>query len=57
MRGAGMTTSTGSAEPSPPEPPGPTGDEPEPPVGAPAHAPDGALTAGGAWPLISKTIF
>lgn len=52
-----MTTSTGSGEPSPPEPPGPTGDEPEPPVEQPAHAADGALTAGGAWPFIRKVIF
>lgn len=52
-----MTTSTGSDEPSPPEPPGPTGDEPEPPVETPAHAPDGALTAGGAWALIRKVVY
>jgi hypothetical protein len=52
-----MTTSTGSDEPSPPEPAGPTSDQPEPHVEQPAHAPDGALTAGGAWPLIRKGIF
>ncbi|MEZ0066689.1 hypothetical protein ABIA32_002701 [Streptacidiphilus sp. MAP12-20] len=52
-----MNTSTGSAELSPPEPPGPTGPEPEPPIDGPARAPDGALTAAGAWPLIRKTIF
>jgi hypothetical protein len=52
-----MTTSTDSDEPSPPESPGPTGDRPEPPVETPAHAPNGALTAGGAWPFVSKVIF
>lgn len=52
-----MPTSTGSAAPSPPEPPGPTSDQPEPPVEQPTHAANGALTAGGAWPLISKQVF
>lgn len=52
-----MTTSTGSDAPSQPEPPGPTSNQPEPPVETPAHAPNGALTAGGAWPLIRKQVF
>jgi hypothetical protein len=52
-----MTSPADSAEPSPPEPPGPYGDQPEPPDTGPAHAPNGALTAAGAWPLIRKIIF
>jgi hypothetical protein len=52
-----MTSPPDSDAPSPHEPPGPYGDEPEPPDVGPAHAPDGALTAAGAWPLIRKQIF
>jgi hypothetical protein len=54
-----MSSETDSTEPSPqpPDPPGPTSDEPEPPRVGPDQAPDGALTAAGAWALVSKTIF
>lgn len=53
-----MTSPPASGEPSqPPDPPGPTSDQPEPPRTGPEHAADGALTAAGAWPLIRKQIF
>lgn len=52
-----MTSGPDSTEPSPPDPPGPTSDQPEPPRQGPQHAPGGALTASGAWAFIRKTIF
>jgi hypothetical protein len=53
-----MTSPPDSGLPSqPPDPPGPTGDQPEPPREGPKHAPGGALTTAGAWPLIRKQIF
>lgn len=53
-----MTSPPDSAEPSqPPDPPGPTSDHPEPPRTGPHQAPNGALTAAGAWPLIRKQVF
>ncbi len=54
-----MSSGTDFAEPSPqpPDPPGPTSDLPEPPREGPDQAPDGALTAAGAWALVSKRVF
>jgi len=54
-----MSSGTDSDEPSPqpPDPPGPASDVPEPPREGLDRAPDGALTAAGAWALVSKTIF
>jgi hypothetical protein len=52
-----MTSPPASAEPSPPDPPGPTSNQPEPPRTGPHQAPDGALTAAGAWALIRKRIY
>jgi hypothetical protein len=53
-----MTSPPDSGPPSqPPDPPGPTSDQPEPSREGPEHAPDGALTAAGAWPLIRKGVF
>jgi hypothetical protein len=52
-----MTSPPDSGPPSQPDPPGPTSDQPEPPREGPDRAPDGALTAAGAWPLIRKAVF